>query len=289
MTSLLKSGGYLQLASTNCSMLAEESDREEVVAKGRSKKRIGAYSFYVKNLLGSGYGGSVYKGIKDNNKSMWYAIKVIKTKDMPAGNSILLKNEISILQELDHPHIVKLVEVLYSNNHCYIITEYCEGGDLEKYASSHDNLEWGSIIFQLAQGCQYLASKNVVHRDLKPANIFLKDGCWKIGDFGFAKKISHSGALIIEGYKVGSPLYMPIETLERNMYSIKSDSYSLGVMIYYLISRKFPYHGKDVHKLIKHTKAKEADFRKFETLPVEMVSIIRGLLDREMRSRVLIS
>jgi hypothetical protein len=93
MTGTLKTGSYLQLASTDGSALAEESDREEVtVSKGKSKKRIGAYSFYLKHLLGSGYGGSVYRGIKDNNKSMWYAIKVIKTKDMQAGNSILLKN-----------------------------------------------------------------------------------------------------------------------------------------------------------------------------------------------------
>jgi serine/threonine protein kinase len=55
-----------------------------------------------------------------------------------------------------------------------------------------------------------LVSKNIVHRDLKPANIFLKNGVWKIGDFGFAKKISHSGALIIESIKVGSPLFMPL-------------------------------------------------------------------------------
>lgn len=93
MTSVFKTESYLQLASTNCTTPAEESEREDVVVtKGRSKKRIGAYSFYIKNLLGSGYGGSVYKGIKDNNKSTWYAIKVIKTKDMQAGNSILLKN-----------------------------------------------------------------------------------------------------------------------------------------------------------------------------------------------------
>ncbi len=141
----------------------------------------------------------------------------------------------------------------------------------------------------MSQGCQYLASKNIVHRDLKPANIFLKNGTWKIGDFGFAKKISHSGALIIEGYKVGSPLYMPLETLERNMYSIKSDSYSLGVIIYYLITKTFPYHGKDVSRLIKCTQEKEADFKKFETLPVDMLAVIKGLLDREIRSRLLIS
>lgn len=73
------------------------------------------------------------------------------------------------------------------------------------------------------------------------------------------------------------------------MYSIKSDSFSLGVMIYYLISRKFPYHAKDVVRLIESTKAQEADFRPFEYLQIEMQAIIRGLCDREIKSRLLIS
>jgi serine/threonine protein kinase len=74
-------------------------------------------------------------------------------------------------------------------------------------------VEWGSIVYQISQGCQYLANNNIVHRDLKPANIFLKDGKWKIGDFGFSKRIPNLSSLIIENYKVGSPLFMPIETL----------------------------------------------------------------------------
>jgi len=86
---------------------------------------------------------------------------------------------------------------------------------------------------------------------LKPDNIFLKDGVWKIGDFGFARKISHAGVLIMETYKVGSLLYMPLETLQRNMYSIKSDSFSLGVIIYNLIMKSYPFGGKDINKLMK--------------------------------------
>ena len=121
---------------------------------------------------------------------------------------------------------------------------------MEKYAQK-EHLEWGTIVHQISQGCQYLASKNIIHRDLKPANIFRKEGQWKIGDFGFARSISHSGALIIEAYKVGSPLFMPLETLERNMYSIKSDSFALGVIIFSLIFKKFPFEGKDIPTIVK--------------------------------------
>jgi len=82
----------------------------------------------------------------------------------------------------------------------------------------------------------------------------LQNGKWKIGDFGFSKKIPLSTSLIIENYKIGSPLFMPLETLERNMYSAKSDSFSLGVIIYYLISKEFPWNGNSLNKLIKNYK-----------------------------------
>lgn len=128
---------------------------------------------------------------------------------MGIANLHLLKNEIEIMQELNHPNIVKFIDVYYTHKHCYIITEYCEGGNLEKYIKQHEELEWGTILHHLLQGCHYLEKNQIVHRDLKPANIFLKEGVWKIGDFGFARKIPYPDALIIENYKVGSPLFMP--------------------------------------------------------------------------------
>ena len=71
----------------------EGSDKEEYIsAKIKGKKRIGKYSFYLKNTIGSGYGSRVYKGIKDNNKTEWYAIKVIKLKDMNTTHLYLLHN-----------------------------------------------------------------------------------------------------------------------------------------------------------------------------------------------------
>jgi hypothetical protein len=63
-----------------------------LVLKNKGKKRIGPYSFYLKNLIGSGYGGRVYKGIRDNNKNTWYAIKIIKLKGMNVANIYLLNN-----------------------------------------------------------------------------------------------------------------------------------------------------------------------------------------------------
>lgn len=77
----------------------------------------------------------------------------------------------------------------------------------------------------------------IIHRDLKPANIFLKDKTWKIGDFGFARYITNKDTKVREIYSVGSPLYMSPETLSRKIYSLKTDSFALGILLFYLITK----------------------------------------------------
>ena len=150
----------------------------------------------------------------------------------------------------------------FTHNHCYLVTEFCEGGNLEHYAKKHPNLDWGKIIYEISQGLQYLARHSIVHRDLKPANIFLKDGVWKIGDFGFSKRIINNSS-IVENYKIGSPLFMPLESLEKSTYSSKNDSFALGVSIYYLIARKYPWLGNDSSELASNYQAKAIDWTPF--------------------------
>lgn len=101
----------------------------------------------------------------------------------------LLEQEIAIIRALDHPNVIRCVEVLKSANHCYFITELCDGGSLEKTLRERGPLpeeELWPFASQLFQGLKYLAGRNIVHRDIKPANVFIKDGHLKIADFGFA-------------------------------------------------------------------------------------------------------
>jgi serine/threonine protein kinase len=109
---------------------------------------------------------------------------------------------------LDHPNVIKCFDVLTSVNNCYIITEYCERGDLEKLLKKNKRFEERDItkfVYDIYKGLQYLASINIVHRDLKVANIFLdsKNNA-KIADFGFAVKSS----ALFKDMSIGSPIYM---------------------------------------------------------------------------------
>lgn len=84
---------------------------------------------------------------------MTYAIKVINLSKMSKGNYQLLQNEISILKELDHAHIIKLHDVFYTENNCYIITDYCEGGTLQTHIESNTELDWKLLFAHLLDAC----------------------------------------------------------------------------------------------------------------------------------------
>lgn len=125
----------------------------------------------------------------------------------------MLESEVSILKQLNHPNVIRCYDVFVTSNNCYIVTEYCEGGDLMtvlKKAKKGDGLgeqRTVNIVQGILSGFKYLAANCIVHRDLKPANIFFRNGIGKIADFGFAKRLEHFKYK--ENYNVGTPLYMP--------------------------------------------------------------------------------
>jgi serine/threonine protein kinase len=83
----------------------------------------------------------------------------------------------------------------------------------------------------------------IIHRDLKPANVFLKEGVWKLGDFGFSRELPDFDAIVKEDHLIGSPLFMPLEALTLNLYSSKTDSFAMGVFIFYLLTGHYPWMG----------------------------------------------
>lgn len=94
----------------------------------------------------------------------------------------------------------------------------------------------------------HIASSGFLHRDLKPANILLRDHTVKIADFGFAKKVSSGSGK--ESVNVGSPLYMSPEALQNNVYTIKNDIWSIGVILYEILHGKAPWKCSSEHQLL---------------------------------------
>jgi serine/threonine protein kinase len=112
------------------------------------------------------------------------------------------------MKDLKHPNILECYCAMNSKNNCYIVTDYCQNGDLERYLKVNGALDeqtTARIAYDVFKGLEYLNKMEIVHRDLKVANIFLRDdGVAKIGDFGFAVKARSN----IKDISVGSPIYM---------------------------------------------------------------------------------
>ena len=228
--------------------------------------------YKIIKLLGKGSFGEVYKVSKDNK---FYALKMYKLSDEMNDTISLtqkeknenmksIENEIKILSQLDNPFIVKLYEVfsmnlneeIYQNKEedqnnneriICLILELCENGDLndkikEKKQKNEIFTEKEILhyFYEILQGLYYLHKNRVLHRDLKTLNIFLtKDNHIKIGDFGVSKKLINNN---IYAYTfVGTPYYLSPEICQNKPYDEKSDVWSLGVLIYELITLNKPF------------------------------------------------
>lgn len=166
-------------------------------------------------------------------------------------------NEVRILASISHPHIISYKEAFVdeASSSLWIIMEYADDGDL--FMKIVKNQEEGvffaesyifDVFIQVVKGLKALHDLNIMHRDLKSANVFLyKDGTAKLGDLNVSKIIK-AGL----GYtQTGTPYYASPEVWKDQPYDIKSDIWSLGWVLYEMITLKPPFRAEDMHSLFK--------------------------------------
>ena len=159
-------------------------------------KVIDHYILFLKEILGTGSYGSVYRGLDLETKTCVAIKQVTFSKKLKSQKSPIsqmtqaLRNEVMNMRLIDHINVVKLFDVKKSSNNFYLICEYCSQGNLEAYINSKGGqlsvTESLRFIRDIISGFRCLYSKNIVHRDLKPANLILHKNKLKIGDFGFS-------------------------------------------------------------------------------------------------------
>jgi serine/threonine protein kinase len=136
-------------------------------------KQVENYVF--QEILGQGQYGQVYRGINLKTDEV-VAIKqmnIEKFKKIPKLYDFI-KNEIDILSQIDHPNVIRFIEILRTSNNFYLVYEYCNGGDLERLLKKRKLLpekEANHILSQILQAFKVLINKNILHRDLKPGNV----------------------------------------------------------------------------------------------------------------------
>lgn len=196
---------------------------------------------YSNRIIGKGAFSKVYKGLDTKNDEI-IAIKVIDKFQIKKNVIDRLKEEIKLLNDIEHENIINLKDFTEDEYHYYLIMEYCNGGDL------HQKIRKGKISEDIAKNymkqimfaLRYLKSLNIIHRDLKPQNILLTndDKTIKITDFNFAREMFDND---ISQTFCGSPLYMAPEIIKRNEYNVKSDLWSIGLILYEMVYGINPY------------------------------------------------
>jgi len=147
---------------------------------------------------------------------------------------------------LSHPNIVSIYDVGNENGIHYIVMEYIDGITLKEYITQRGTLSWreaASIAIQICSALEQAHRNHIVHRDIKPHNILItRDGIAKVTDFGIAKAVS-SSTITMVGNTIGSVHYFSPEQARGGYVDEKSDLYSLGIVMYEMVTGKTPFNG----------------------------------------------
>jgi eukaryotic-like serine/threonine-protein kinase len=215
--------------------------------------KVGKYD--IVKLLGKGATGTVYLA-KDTFTGKEVALKTIEPevfRDPEFGTVYRSQflNEASLAGKLRHPYIVNILDAVVGEDSGHIAMELVTGGDLSKHVTAGKLLSVSDVLqigFKCCGALEYAAKEGIVHRDIKPANIMVASGTdVKIADFGAAvlKK-----SQVVQTAALGSPYYMSPEQIEGKTLTFHSDMYSLGVVLYELLTGHRPFSGANLDALV---------------------------------------
>ncbi|CAD8161338.1 unnamed protein product [Paramecium pentaurelia] len=236
---------------SNCTL----SIGEEVLPKQQNELHDAMNNYQKLEMKGKGSYGAAYLALQLNTK-LQCIIKVINISNMNNKQKENAICEAKIMKDLKHPGIIKYYESFFENdtNLC-IVMEYAEKGNLEQmlleYKQNNEYLNETLIIDWFTQLClavKYLHDQNIIHRDIKTQNIFItKDNFIKLGDFGIAKEIECKEQLCKTS--IGTPYYISPEAFQSKPYNNKSDMWSLGCVLYEMISLRHAFDAKTIEGL----------------------------------------
>ncbi len=204
--------------------------------------------YEIQDVVGVGGMAVVYKAY-DSIDDRTVAVKILKDEYL-ANEEFRrrFKNESKAIAVLSHPNIVKVYDVSFGDRLQYIVMEYVEGITLKEYIEKCGVLDWNEALFfiiQILRALQHAHDKGIVHRDVKPQNIMLlENGTIKVTDFGIAR-FSHSDTRTVTEKAIGSVHYISPEQAKGELTDEKADLYSVGVMLYEMLTGKLPFEAEN--------------------------------------------
>ncbi len=248
--------------------------------------------YRIISQIGTGGMSFVYKAF-DAETSGTVAVKVLKPE--LAEDEQLLKRfrqEATAASCLSHKNIVKLIDVGCDDNTQYIVLDYIEGTTLKKYIEDKKQLdpkEAARIALQVAEGLSHAHSHGIIHRDIKPQNIIIQeDGNIKITDFGIARIVSDATRTTkVGGDVVGTVYYSSPEQVKGVNVDATTDIYSLGVVLYEMVTGKVPFDGETAVAIaMQHvSKEPEAAWKYNDQVPEALENIIHNAMAKSKDAR----
>ena len=243
----------------------------------------------IKSLKSGGFAEVILaKNILNNEK---VSIKKTDLKNFQTEELYNISREAVIINSLPHKNIVKILNTFTYDDTLYMVMEYCEGGELSALIDSPEPIEekyFKKIFQQIHSAVRYMHSKNIVHRDLKPNNILFKDKerteiC--IIDFGIS---GNSNGLSSEIIKAGTVKYCSPELVsgEHFQSNIKIDIWSLGVILYLIYYKMFPFDGDTDKQISEKIANDDVYFPKNIKIKKSLANLIEGCLRKNPKKRI---
>jgi serine/threonine protein kinase/predicted Zn-dependent protease len=240
--------------------------------------------------LGKGGMGKVYR-VEDKKIKEEVALKLIKPEVASDKKTIeRFSNELKMARKISHRNVCRMYDLGEEKGTHYITMEYVPGEDLKRLIKKVGQFSAGKTIFMAKQVCDGLAEAHrlrVVHRDLKPQNIMVdEDGNARIMDFGIARTVKGKG-ITGAGVMVGTPEYMSPEQAEVKEVDQRSDIYSLGVILYEMVTGRAPFEGETPLGIaMKHKSEAPPDPRQINAQLTEDLSrVIMRCLEKDKEKR----
>jgi len=242
--------------------------------------------------LGTGAFSTVREAAHKNSPGKTYAIKIVDRNKLTEEDAAALLDEVAILKEFDHPHVICLYDFFEEPNTYYLVMEQMKGGELfDRIVAKlyYNEREARDVCKILLEAVGYCHQNNVAHRDLKPENLLLasesNDSQVKIADFGFAKRVFIPNSLTTQ---CGTPGYVAPEILEGVPYDTKADMWSIGVILYILLGGYPPFIEKNQKDLFKKIRKGEYEFHEeyWGSVSKEAKNLISSLLTVDPKRRL---